>query len=109
MDDRFPTKKEQALLGRGIFISKTKYSDENIHPTYHKWRDIWDDQLSFRIKNADENYVLRAIAITIPMYFVDDPMIKEFTYTGYVAGLVFSEYTKEGNIHIFPINDIVWL
>ena len=108
-DQRFPTQEELKLISNDIVITKLKYTDENIQPSYHKWRDIWDEGLLFTGKGLNQDYKFRAVAITLPMYFLDGYREKELNFRGYVAGLLQSDKDKSGDIQIFPIKEIKWV
>lgn len=107
-DSRLPTSEELNLIANDVLITKVKYNDQNIQPAYHKWKDIWAEEKKFKVKNANPDYLIRAIAVTLPMYFLDDPNIQEWTYRGYVAGLADTKY-KDGNVQIFPLSEISWV
>ncbi len=107
-DPRFPNEEERGLIAEGVLITKVKYNNSNIQPIYHKWKDIWSDNKEFTVKGSNSKYTIRAIAVTIPMYFLDDPSVKEWTYRGYVSGLAQNEY-KSGDVQIFPLSEISWL
>ncbi|HET6890079.1 MAG TPA: hypothetical protein VFH31_03175 [Pyrinomonadaceae bacterium] len=107
-DPRFPTEAELNLIAQDVLITKVKYNDQNIQPVYHKWKDIWADEKLFKVNNKDPSYRIRAIAVTLPMYFLDDPNLQEWAYRGYVAGLADSQY-NDGNVQILPLSEISWL
>lgn len=106
MDPRFPTTQEQGLLAQGLVIIKRKLAQNNIQPHYHKWRDIWSDDWRFYVNGSNQNLVFRALAVTMPVYWVDDTSVKEWTYEGYVIGLAIKD---TGRAKIFPLAEIVWV
>ncbi|EHY0959251.1 hypothetical protein K2C03_004340 [Vibrio vulnificus] len=107
-EQRFPNQEERSLIGEGVLITKVKYNDNNIQPIYHKWKDIWDDDKKFIVKGSNPDYIIRAISVTLPMYFLDDPSVREWTYRGYVAGLAQNE-SKNGDVQIFPLSEVSWV
>lgn len=107
-DPRFPTANEQGLLAADIVITKVKHNPTNIQPTYHKWHNVWADAKTFRVSGANPDFTFRAIAVTLPMYFLDDPKVIEFTYRGYVAGIRF-EPGSTADVQLFPSGEVVWV
>jgi hypothetical protein len=105
-DSRFPDSEERNLIANGVLITKVIHSPTDIRPIYHRWRDVWEDKLMFAVVDMNPNMHWRAVAITLPMYHLDDAQKKEFLYRGYVVGLDTQNF---GDIQIFPVREIRWL
>ncbi|MDD5168223.1 MAG: hypothetical protein PHN75_05355 [Syntrophales bacterium] len=105
-DPTLPTAEEQALIGQGIFISKLKDSNQNYHPTYHRWRDVWDDNLCFTVIGLDQAIVWRAMAISMPCYYRDDQSVDRPTYRAFVYGVVLDDGGVAGQP--FEFAQIIW-
>ena len=102
-----PTPEELPLIAKGVFISKLKKSDDHILPTYHKWRDVWQDNLCFTVERLNEEVVWRAMSISMPMYFLDEEAKTEVTHRAYVYG-VFLKEQQLGQGQVFPLAEIKW-
>lgn len=105
-DPRFPTEKEQALIGDDVVIVKLKLSETNIQPFYHKWLKIWDDKMFFRVKGSNKEVLHRAMMLSYPMYILDDDQQVEYTHRGYVVGINLKQAV---GTQVFPLKEVIWL
>ena len=103
-----PTDLEQLYLSNGLVVIKRQSTPTNIQPSYHRWRDVWDDNKYFRVDNLNRDYLYRAMSISVPQYIVDDTQTTELTHPGYIVG-VRDEVGTAGATDIFPIRDIIWV
>ncbi len=101
----YPTEVELESIKKGLFLMK--YENRT---TYHKWKDIWSDNLKFKSKiSPQDQFVFRAVAISIPT-FHEEFVIDSVHPIAFVFGIQ-CDKNKYGKTIITRLDDnsIEWI